>query len=202
MERLARCRWPLLEEPYRAGLRAAVEYIFGRWEPVGIVAAGTIIRGNPAPSSDLDLYVVHTRPERQRVQKFFNGVPAEIFVNPRDRVERYFETDKASGRLAAAHMFATGFVVYQADDTVERLRARAAEVLASRPDPSPQFLTRRRYFVATSLEDAVDVAETDPEVCTAILFKVVEGAVQYRLWEARQWQPRYKDTLRALQNLD
>jgi hypothetical protein len=75
-------------------------------------------------------------------------------------------------------------------------------VLASRPDPSPEFLTRTRYSVATSLEDAVDVAQTDPEVCTAILFKAVEGAVQYRFWEARQWQPRHKDTLRALEHLD
>jgi predicted nucleotidyltransferase len=173
-----------------------------RWQPVGIIAAGTIIRGNPSPSSDLDLYVLHRAPERQRVQRIFGGVPAEIFVNPPERAERYFASERHDGRLITAHMLASGFVVYDADPAVEALRARATQVLESRPEPSPGELVRRRYAVATGLEDAEDVAAVDADLCAALLCKVVEGAVQYRFWDARRWQPRAKDTLSALEALD
>jgi len=199
---LAQCRWPVLEKRYSAALREAARYIFARWQPVGIVAAGTIIRGHPSPSSDLDIFVLHRVPERQRVQRFFEGVPAEIFVNPPERIERYFESDQRDGRLITAHMLASGFVVYDADPAVEALRARAAQVLASQPEPSPGELVRRRYAVATGLEDAEDIAEVDADLCAALLSKVVEGAVQYRFWDARRWQPRAKDTLSALEALD
>jgi len=201
-DELARCRWPELGEPYATALREAVDYIFGRWRPLGVIAAGTIVRGTPSPNSDLDLYVLHAAPERQRVQRFFRGVPAEMFVNPPERVERYFESDKREGRLIAAHMVATGFVVYQEGLAVERLRTLAGAALASTPDPSPAFLTQRRYTVATWLEDAEDVAGADPELCAMLLCRAVEGALEYRFWTARRWQPRYKDTLAALETLD
>ena len=197
-----RCGWPDLAAPYATALREAVRYIFGRWRPVGILASGTIIRGNPSPNSDLDLYVLHEAPDRQRVQRFFAGVPAEIFVNPPERVERYFESEKRDGRLMTAHMLATGFVVYQEGPAVERLRALASDALAATPDPPPAFLTQRRYAVATWLEDAEDVAGADPELCAMLLCRAVEGALEYRFWAARRWQPRYKDTLAALETLD
>lgn len=47
------------------------------------------------------------------MQRSFGRAPAEIFVNPPDRVGPYFENDKRDGRLMAAHMVATGFAVYQ-----------------------------------------------------------------------------------------
>lgn len=121
-ESLAQCRWPVLEEPYGGALHEAVRYIFEHWQPKGIIASGTIVRGNPSPSSDLDLFVLHRAPERQRVQRFFAGVPAEVFVNPPERVERYFEGERREGRLITTHMLATGFVVYDADPVVEDLR--------------------------------------------------------------------------------
>jgi predicted nucleotidyltransferase len=199
---MTECRWPVLEEPYSGALHAAVGHVFERWRPIGIVASGTIIRGNPSPSSDLDLFVLHRVPERQRVQRFFGGVPAEIFVNPPERVERSFEGEKREGRLIVAHMLATGFVVYDADPVVEHLRTRAAQILDSRPAPSADDLVRRRYSVAMWLEDAEDVATMDADLCTMLLGKAVESAVAYRFWDARRWQPRQKDTLAALEALD
>jgi predicted nucleotidyltransferase len=199
---LAQCRWPALQEPYNTALHEATRYIVERWQLVGIIASGTIIRGNPSPSSDLDLFVLHRAPERQRVQRFFGGVPAEIFVNPPERVERYFEAEKRDGRPKIAHLLATGFVVYGGDPVVEELRARAVQALGSRPEPPPESLVRQRYAVATWLEDAEDVAEVDADLCAALLYKAVEGAVEYRFWDARQWQPRAKDTLSALESLD
>lgn len=49
------CRFPGLREPYATALRDAVAFALTRTQPIGIVAAGTIIRGNPDRSSDIDL---------------------------------------------------------------------------------------------------------------------------------------------------
>jgi hypothetical protein len=140
---LDRCAWPPLGEPYATALHEAVRYIFGRWAPVGIVAAGTIIRGHPGPASDLDLHVLHRRPERRRVQRFFNGVPAEIFVNLPERVERDLAGEQRDGRQTTAHMLATGAVVYAADATLAQLRERApAATPAGRRGGPPRTRSR------------------------------------------------------------
>ena len=44
---MQRCSWPALGEPFRTALEQAVAFIFTRFEPDGIVAAGRIVRGNP-----------------------------------------------------------------------------------------------------------------------------------------------------------
>ena len=196
------CSWPPLTEPYATALREAVAYIFERWMPVGIVAAGTVIGGSPGPSSDIDLYVIHHEPYRRRVQRRFNGVPTEMFVNSPGWVERQFRWDPAAGQLVSAHMLGTGFVVYDADPAVERLRDLARKQLESRPEPSRVQLDQRRYTASTYLEDAEDVAETDPALCALILHRAVDAAVSCRFWLARAWQPRGKDTLNALASLD
>ena len=59
-----------------------VEFILENYSVLGIIVSGTIIRGNQDLSSDLDIYVIQKEPFRQRLQKFFNHIPAEIFVNP------------------------------------------------------------------------------------------------------------------------
>ena len=196
------CTWPPLAEPYAAALREAVAYILGRWQPVGIVASGTIVRGNPGPSSDLDLVVVHRQLVRQRVQRFFRDVPAEIFVNPPAQIERYLAEEQREGRPVMAHMIATGAVVLEADGTVARLREQAEELLAAGPELSDSALIRHRYTAATWLEDALDIADADPEMCAALLGEAVLAAVRYRFLAAGQWLPRHKELLSALGALD
>ena len=84
---LAECNWPKLAEKYDIALRMAINYILENYKPIGIIASGTIICGTPDKSSDLDIYVIHNESFRQRLQKYFNGVPAEIFINPPFQVE-------------------------------------------------------------------------------------------------------------------
>ncbi len=59
-------------------------------EPLGIIAAGSVVRGAGDRASDLDIYVVHERPYRQRLQRWFGDVPVEIFVNPIRAIREYF----------------------------------------------------------------------------------------------------------------
>jgi hypothetical protein len=202
--RMAQVTLPPLSDRYRAALAAAVEYVFGRWAAIGVLVSGSIVRGNPGPESDFDIFVLHGEAVRQRVQRRFGGVPAELFVNPPGRVRRYFEEEArgGGGRPVTAHMFATGVAVFDPEGVVAALQDRARATLAAGPAVKEALLTWKRYTVATTLEDALDIAEADPEMCAALLSAAVLEAVRYGFWAAGRWQPRVKELLGELAALD
>jgi predicted nucleotidyltransferase len=199
----AQCRWPDLPARYAEALREAVRFILERCpDTQGIVVSGTILRGNPAPSSDLDIYVIRRELQRQRVQKFFNGVPAEIFINPAKKVSDYFEDEARDARPITAHMLSTGFTILDCDGVIAGLQARARQLLQTPPDPSAETLTTARYMAATRYEDATDVAGTHPETARMILGLAVHDMVRYHFRADHRFVPRDKDLLDALETWD
>jgi len=118
----AQCRLSALGSVHSAALRSAVEFLLAETTPLGIIATGTVIRGNANPSSDIDLYVMRDSDHRRRVQRFFHRVPAEIFINPPHAGRAYVPSEQRSRRRIIAHMLATGFVALHRDPVVEELR--------------------------------------------------------------------------------
>lgn len=199
---LARCRWPQLDHPFGEALRDAVVFILSSYKPTGIVAGGSILRGQGDASSDLDIYVIHREGWRQRVQKRFNGVPVEIFVNPPARVRRYFAEQRKAGRPITAHLLTTGFVVYAQGDTLAGLQAEAAQVLEKRPDLTPQELTIQRYFVVDLLDNAGDVMASAPETALFFLEQAMQRLLVYAYLAANRNLPRAKEMLDRLRDVD
>jgi len=196
---LAQCRWPELPAPYAEALRQAVAFVLARCPDVrGIVVSGTIVRGNPGPSSDLDIYVIRREPQRQRVQKFFNGVPAEIFINPEENVLDYFTYETRDGRPITAHMLSTGFTILDCDGVIASLQERARQILQTPPAPSAETLTSARYMAAARYEDATDVVATHPETARMILGLAVHQMISYHFLAAHRFVPRDKDLLDVL----
>jgi hypothetical protein len=189
-----------LAPPYDEALRQAVIFILERVPDIlGIVVSGTIIRGTPSPTSDLDIYAIRRKAERQRTQRWFNGVPAEIFVNPPDRVRGYIAREHQEARPITAHMLATGHCVLAEDPVVEELRTLAREMLSTPPDVPAQRRIGLRYGAATRFEDATDSASVDPEAARMIMGHAVRDMVHVWFLEAGQFIPRDKDLLTALQ---
>lgn len=199
---LNQCRFPPLAEPYASALREAVEFILDRFDPLGIVASGTIIRGNPGPTSDLDMYVIHARPQRQRLQRWFNGVPAEIFVNTIRTVETYLKQEGREGRPITAHMLSTGTVILDRDPVVEQARALARDWLDRPPDPTPEQLCVMRYMIGAQIEDGFDIADSNPPGAAMILSGAVSDLLRYAFLAANRPIPRDKDLLAAASRLD
>jgi hypothetical protein len=194
--------WPDLPKPYNLALREAGAYGLAKYQPVGMIAAGSILRGAPDQSSDIDLYVIHLAPFRQRVQKYFNGVPAEIFINPPHQVERYLEEEQAAGRPITAHMLTTGIALLETDPVVDRLRQRGAAYLAQKPFYSEMSLIMGRYLTATYYEDALDLVEKDPAMASMLLSKAVTEMIEYCYRRNGCFLPRIKETLSGLQKID
>jgi predicted nucleotidyltransferase len=199
----AQCRWPELPARYTEALREAVGFILARCPDVqGIVVSGTILRGNPAPSSDLDLYVIRRELQRQRVQKFFNGVPAEIFINPENKVPDYFADEARAARPITAHMLATGFTILDTTGVIAGLQARARQLLQTPPNHSAEALTTARYMAAARYEDATDIAGPRPETARMILSLAIHDMLRYHFIAARRFIPRDKDLLDVLETWD
>ncbi len=199
---LSKCRFPRLNLKYCEALRDAVVFILKNYNPAGIIASGTIIRGNPDPSSDFDIFVIHREPYRQRVQKFFRGIPAEIFVNPPSAIEGYYREEHISLRPCTAHMISSGFVILDLDPIIEDLRKKARDSLELPPEVSEFGLINARYLAATSLEDALDVAGKDSATSLMFLNKAVVEMLYYVFKKSGKFIPRIKDLLNDMEELD
>lgn len=199
---LDQCQWPYLAPKYDAALRSAVRFIAENLEPVGIIASGTILRGNPDPASDLDIYVIHRVAKRQRIQKFFDGVPAEIFINPPEKIEQYFVEEQESGQPITAHMLATGFVVLSNDPVVETLRQKATACLNQPPTTPPRVIEMSRYSAAALLEDAIDLKERDPAAAHMLASVCIVRMLHHVFRKAKVFLPRDKDLIEAVRARD
>ena len=196
------CVFPKLAPPYAQALREAVEFILTRTSPIAIIASGTILRGNPDPASDLDLYVIHQQPYRQRLQKVFNGIPAEIFINPPEQVSRYLVEEQDEFRPITAHMLATGFVILETDPVITVLRQKAVEILENPPKASPERLTSLRYMAANWLEDATDLAQRDEATAKLFLSQAVFEIIIFNFIAQGKYLPRNKELITGTEAID
>jgi predicted nucleotidyltransferase len=196
------CDFPTLPTKYDVALRGAVSFVLSTFTPVGIIASGTILRGTPDATSDIDLWVVHLEPMRQRLQKFFNAVPVEIFVNPPWTIHSYFAEEQSSARPISAHMIATGHVILAIDPRVEELRRKAEWLLTQPPDLSEEAITRAKYTAATRFEDSTDIAFRNPVGASMMLSQSLVEMMRFAFLQARRFIPRDKDLLEQFGLLD
>ena len=191
----------LLPPPYDAALELALQFIRATYEPIGILVSGTIVRGDPQPNSDLDLVVIHDKPWRQRTQRFFNGVPAEIFVNPPFQIDRRFDQEAAAGRPVMAHMIESGHVLYDPFGVLARHRSEARRCLEAGPQVSAEKLMQQAYLIATAFEDAVDIAGVDADRSRVLVLSVLDDAAKLAFLKAGRWIPRSKVLFSELDSL-
>ncbi|HYI24526.1 MAG TPA: nucleotidyltransferase domain-containing protein, partial [Thermomicrobiales bacterium] len=182
-----------LQEPYASALDEAVDYLRERYEPVAVVASGSVVRGTGHTGSDLDIVVIHEPPWRQRIQHVINGVPWEAFVNPEFQIRRQMEKDARAGRPVMAHMLDTGIIVLDTDGIAGKLVADAHTCLAAGPQVDPASLNFRRYGIATQFEDAVDLAVVDGDRSRTLLIEALVAGMKWWSLANGRWLPRDKD---------
>jgi hypothetical protein len=194
---------PDLPEPFGEALAKCARSVLERYDVLAILASGTIVRGTPDPRSDLDIYVLHRGQFRERLQEWHLGVPCEIFVNPPRRIAKQFESDKGGRISSTAHMFATGKAIYDPEAVLPELQELARETLLQVPGPiSDLGAIRTKYFAATMLEDALDLAERDPVEGSILLGLAVWELMKCRVWIESGWWPRAKDLPARFAELD
>jgi len=188
--------------PFDRAIAELEAYVRATYDPLGVIVSGSIVRGNPDPTSDFDVVVVHDQPWRLREQRRFADVPAELFVNPPAQIRRYFEREHAAGKPCTAHMLATGERLGASHPVLDELVHEAADWLARPLAPEPAQLTAQRYGAVDLLDDARDVIARDPATAALLLARAVDAIVEHAFWQRERFQPRRKDTLTALASID
>jgi len=194
---------PDLPAPYGKALKECSRGLLDRYDVIAILAAGTIIRGTADPRSDLDVFVLHRGNFRQRLQEWHLGVPCEIFLDPPERITKLFESDTAGRLSSTAHIFASGKAIYDPEHLLPALKETAEQILLKTPGPVSELSTiKTKYFAASMFEDALDLAERDPEQGAMLLGMAVWELIKCKVWIEPGWWPRAKDLPARFRELD
>jgi predicted nucleotidyltransferase len=190
-------------EHHKQALNEAIRWIEENYTSIGIIASGSIIRGNPSHTSDFDIYVIHEEKFRQRVQKYFNNVPCEIFINSVEQTKLSFLAEQNNNRPVTAHLIASG-IILKGDNNKDIISiVKEAKDFESKP----KILTANeeifiKYGITNLLEDANDVIENDPMTCQYILIKVIDKIIDF--WFLKKQLPllRIKERMSLLNSHD
>lgn len=97
---------------------------------IAILISWSYIHSIPDKNSDLDIYILLKKsPTRERWNTRINWVEIEYFINPVDQVKHYFKTEVWDNSPMTAHMFANSKILYQKDNTVNKLIKEAKNIL-------------------------------------------------------------------------
>jgi hypothetical protein len=194
--------WPDLSNHYLEALKEGTEWIINTFHPLGIIATGTIVRGNPDVSSDFDISVIHDVPFRQRIQKKFKSIPFEIFINPAASINQYFDDEYKSRRPCTAHMLATGHVLINKAGIVTELIEKAKTYLIKQPDYDNKHATILRYTAASLLEDAIDIKNRDLGMANIYISDSIKAILDWFYYEQQVFMPRKKELLMNTEKLN
>ena len=160
---------------------------------LGVLTAGSRLRGEGDAHSDIDLVVLIGQPRRQRRNIVVDGVEVEMFLNPLARMRQYLEEDRACGRGLMQHMLSTGQIIYDAQGSLADLQRVAAAEWAAGPPPLSQAQQwQTRYAHADSLRDIADVLVLDPDRAAYLLGALLPRVVDdhYRIQRHWCWKPK------------
>ncbi|MDQ3019385.1 MAG: nucleotidyltransferase domain-containing protein [Bacteroidota bacterium] len=189
-----------MNEQHKRALDKALIWIRDNFKPIVIIVTGSIVRENPNFNSDLDIYVIHEDNFRQRIQKYFNSIPCEIFVNNIKHINKYLEEEYEDNRPITAHMISTGKVLIGNDNKeFKKLMQSANEFLLKSPGLSDKKKIYRKYMISSLFEDATDVKDTDVLTGTYFLNKMVSDIIDYIFISNSIPLPRSKERIKYLE---
>ncbi len=118
--------------------------------------AGSVLRGEATPTSDLDIVVVYERlPNAYRESFVYEGWPVEAFVNDPETMNYFFsESDGRQGQPVLAAMVLEGREIPEGNAFSRSLKERAAAFIeAGPPRLSEQDIRIMRYRLTDAVDD-------------------------------------------------
>jgi hypothetical protein len=183
---------------------AALEIFHARHAGARVIfLAGSVMRGEGTPSSDLDLVVVYEHLTTAYRESFAHrGWPVETFVNDAETLNYFLrEGDPASGFPSMTNMVLEGREIPAPCELSQSLKGIAAEVLAAGPPVwTDEELRGKRYFLTDKVDD-IRHPRGDAEL-VATGAKLYEEAADFYLRSRGQWSAKGKAIPRRLREVD
>ncbi|HEX8723283.1 MAG TPA: nucleotidyltransferase domain-containing protein [Pyrinomonadaceae bacterium] len=164
--------------------------------------AGSVMRGEATPTSDLDVVVVYERlPNARREAFVYAGWPVETFVHDAETLERFFEDDRRRGLPALMSMVAEGVEVPGATEFSAALKRRAGELIAAGPPPWDDAELTLRRFRLTDWADDMRFPRS-PEELLATGAYLYQDAADFYFRSRGLWSAHSKTIPRRLRRAD
>lgn len=164
--------------------------------------AGSVLRGEATPASDLDIVVVYERlPNTYREAFVYAGWPVEAFVHDPLTLERFFEVDRRRGLPALINMVLEGVEIPEAGEFSAGVKRRARELFEAGPPPwDADELTLRRYRLTDWVDDMR--FPRSPEELVATGAYLYQDAADFYFRTRGLWTAHSKTIPRRLRETD
>lgn len=165
------------------------------------VLAGSVVRGEDTPTSDLDIVVFDNLIELPYRETFIEfGWPIEVFVHSLTSYSTYFRSDAERARPSLPQMVAEG-IVLKDSGILSTIKNEAAELLNEGPAPwSAQTLMIKRYMLTDALGDLIG---TQNEAEALFIANTLAEAIhEFVLRTNGHWIGASKWIVRALKQYD
>lgn len=167
-----------------------------------VFLAGSVLRGEATPASDLDLVVVYERLPRARREAFVHdGWPVEAFVNDPETASHFFESDRRRGIPSLMRMVIEGVEIPAADEFSGRLKRLAARVYEAGPPPLDERELRLRRYRLTDRVDDIRHPRS-PEELVATGAYLYQDLADFFLRARGLWSAHSKTIPRRLREVD
>ncbi len=167
-----------------------------------IFLAGSVMRGEATPASDLDIVVVHERlANAYREAYVYGGWPVEAFVNDVETLAEFFELDRQRGVPAMMSMVWEGTEIPGASEFSADWKRRARELLEAGPPPwDEEELTLRRYRLTDWVDDMRFPRSAEELVATGAW--LYQDAAEFYFRTRGMWSAHSKTIPRRLRQAD
>ena len=167
-----------------------------------VFLAGSVLRGEATPTSDLDLVVVYERlPHARREAFVYDGWPVETFVQDPETLSHYFDVDRRRGIPSMMRMVIEGVEVPAASDFSEALKQEAARVYEGGPPVwDADELRLRRYRLTDWLDDLRHPRSAEELVATGVY--LYQDFADFFLRARGLWSAHSKTIPRRLREVD
>lgn len=165
--------------------------------------AGSVMRGEGTPTSDLDIVVVYERlPVAYRESFMHRGWPVETFVNDAETLNYYLqESDPKTGFPSMANMVLEGCEIPGPSEFSQSVKQLAAAVLAAGPPAWNEADLRRIRYMLTDGIDDIRHPRSDAELVAAGA-KLYEAVADFYLRSRALWSAKGKAIPRRLREVD
>ncbi|MDQ3712469.1 MAG: nucleotidyltransferase domain-containing protein [Acidobacteriota bacterium] len=168
-----------------------------------IFLAGSIVRGEGTPYSDLDLVVIFDNLPAAYCESFyFQGIAVEAFVHDPKTLNYFlYEVDRPSGIPALAQMILEGVEIPEASEFSQSLKQLAASVIElGPPSLSKEDIRKLRYNITNIVDDIRQPRSKDELVASGT--DLYEALADYYFRVNNLWSAKGKSIPRVLKQAD
>jgi len=168
-----------------------------------IFLAGSIVRGEGTPFSDLDLVVIFDKlPAAYRESFYFQGFPVEAFVHDPETLNYFlYEVDRPSGIPSLAQMILEGVEIPKPNELSKSLKGLATSVMELRPPKLSEEEIRKLRYNITNLVDDIRQSRSKAEL-VASGTELYEALADYYFRTNNLWSAKGKSIPGILKQAD